>query len=246
MDLNDEGQTVSYEEPEKTPAIGTEARDKDSGNNEGLARENAVIIDTVEYKNIKPGKEYKMVGILMDKETKKPFLDKDGKSITSSLVFKPEKEDESVELEFVFNAKDLGGKSVVVFEKLFFEDKEIANHEDIEDAGQTVTYTEPKKPDEPEKPDIPTTPKTGDDSVSLALLVFLSFMLGVLLGVVRYTAIRRRDLEELMQDVKENALFYRKIRTDSERVLSLYTCGRGNSRVAVFCVEKERVDISNQ
>ena len=44
------------------------------------------------------------------------------------------------------HASSLGGKSVVVFEKLYTaEGKEIANHEDINDEGQTVKLVAPTK-----------------------------------------------------------------------------------------------------
>ena len=43
---------------------------------------------------------------------------------------------------FSFNATGLEGKDLVVFEKLFQGETEIASHEDLEDEGQTVTFVE--------------------------------------------------------------------------------------------------------
>lgn len=220
-DIEDEGQTVTFEKPgkpetpdepepekpdkpkepePKKPVIGTKARDKESGTNIGVASGSAIIIDTVKYSGLEPGKEYKMVGVLMVKETKKPLTDKNGKNITAELIFTPEKESGEVELEFPLDASKLGGKSVVVFEKLFLKDTEIASHEDIDDADQTVTYEEPKepeKPNEPEKPDKPdtpdkptepekpNTPKTADSTIPVTLFIGLSFILGAALILIK-------------------------------------------------------------
>ena len=76
-------------------------------------------MDTVAYKNLIPGKEYTVKGTLMDKETKKE-LQINGKTVTAEKTFTAEKADGSVELEFTFDGSALGGKKIVVFEKLWF------------------------------------------------------------------------------------------------------------------------------
>ena len=82
----------------------------------------------------------------MDKETGKAILVND-KEVTARTEFTPEKESGTVDVEFTFDASKLGGKSVVVFEKLYTaEGKEIANHEDINDEGQTVKIVTPPSP----------------------------------------------------------------------------------------------------
>ena len=43
---------------------------------------------------------------------------------------------------FTFDATELEGTSVVVFETLFQGETEISSHEDMEDEGQTITFTE--------------------------------------------------------------------------------------------------------
>ena len=107
----------------------------------------------VSYKNLIPGREYTVSGILMDKSTQKPFL-VGGKEITAEAIFVPEAEDGTVAVEFTFDAAGLGDMDLVVFEKLFnINGKEIAAHEDIEDVGQTVHL---------KKAIVPDTPKTGD------------------------------------------------------------------------------------
>ena len=106
-----------------------------------LAEKEAEITDTVAYKNLIPGKEYTVTGILMDKETGKE-LEADGKQVTAETVFTAETAEGTIELVFTFDASALKGKSVVVFESLKEEDKEIAVHADLTDEGQTVHFPE--------------------------------------------------------------------------------------------------------
>lgn len=149
-DINDEGQTVKVKVPEiKTTAnIG--------GEKEITAKDEITIDDIVEYRNLTVGKEYKIVGTLMDKSTGKPFKIK-GKTITSEVVFTPEKSDGQITVSFTFDSKYIKETTeLVVFETLYRDNVEIAVHADIDDDGQTVKINVPV----PEKP---STPKTGDD-----------------------------------------------------------------------------------
>ena len=66
-DLKDEGQTIHF------PEIGTKALDEDTKDHISHADDKITIIDTVSYDNLRPGKKYKVKGILMDKETEKPL-----------------------------------------------------------------------------------------------------------------------------------------------------------------------------
>ncbi len=149
-DINDEGQTVKVQVPEiKTTAnIG--------GEKEITAKDEITIDDIVEYRNLTVGKEYKIVGTLMDKSTGKPFKIK-GKTVTSEVVFTPEKSDGQITVSFTFDSKYIKETTeLVVFETLYRDNVEIAVHADINDDGQTVKINVPV----PEKP---STPKTGDD-----------------------------------------------------------------------------------
>ena len=149
-DLKDESQTVYF------PEIGTSARDKETNLGISNADKSVTVIDTVTYKNLIAGKEYKMTGVLMDKATGKP-LKADGKQITAEKTFIPDKPDGTVEMEFTFDGSKFAGKSVVVFEKLLFAEATVATHEDINDKSQTVDF-----------PKIGTTAKdrkTGTDTM---------------------------------------------------------------------------------
>lgn len=184
-DLDDKNQTVKFQNPE----IKTTASDKTTGTNEGIAQKEVTIVDKVEYNNLIPGKEYTVKGILMDKETGKPLLI-DGKKVTTEKTFTAKSEAGSIELEFTFDGSTLGEKEIVVFEKLFYNGREIAAHEDIEDMGQTVTLHKEKTVTITSKKPGTTTStskpvKTGDAS-QIALYVGLTVlaMAGILVSVI--------------------------------------------------------------
>ena len=184
-DLDDKNQTVKFQNPE----IKTTASDKTTGTNEGIAQKEVTIVDKVEYNNLIPGKEYTVKGILMDKETGKPLL-MDGKKVTAEKTFTVKSEAGSIELEFTFDGSTLGEKEIVVFEKLFYNGREIAAHEDIEDMGQTVTLHKEKTVTITSKKPGTTTStskpvKTGDAS-QIALYVGLAVlaMAGILVSVI--------------------------------------------------------------
>lgn len=184
-DLDDKNQTVKFQNPE----IKTTASDKTIGTNEGIAQKEVTIVDKVEYNNLIPGKEYTVKGILMDKETGKPLLI-DGKKVTAEKTFTAKSEAGSIELEFTFDGSTLGEKEIVVFEKLFYNGREIAAHEDIEDMGQTVTLHKEKTVTITSKKPGTTTStskpvKTGDAS-QIALYVGLAVlaMAGILVSVI--------------------------------------------------------------
>ena len=122
------------------------------------------------YQNLVTGKEYILRGVLMDKATKKPLL-VNGKQVTAEKAFTVTKAHGVVELEFTFDSSALKDKAVVVFERLYYGENEIAVHTDINDENQTVRYHTPEEP--------PKTPKTGDSvSVMGILAVFVLSLCG--------------------------------------------------------------------
>ncbi|MGN0273892.1 MAG: VaFE repeat-containing surface-anchored protein [Chordicoccus sp.] len=131
-DISDTDQTVYI------PKIGTTAVSKTTGNHTASALEKtATLVDTVKYTNLIPGKSYTVSGTLMDKSTGKA-LTQNGKTVTASKTFTPDKADGTVDVTFTFDATQLSGKSVVVFEKASYDGKDIASHEDLTDTNQTV------------------------------------------------------------------------------------------------------------
>lgn len=113
-----------------------------NGNKEVTAGK-ITLTDKVEYSGLVPGEIYTISGKLMDKATGQP-IKVDGKEVTAFAKFKAQKNDGSVDVVFNFDASDLGGKTVVVFETCTHtstyddSEKEIAKHEDINDEGQSV------------------------------------------------------------------------------------------------------------
>lgn len=134
-DLEDDEQTVYI------PKIHTTAKDQTTKINHTEANKTATIVDTVSYTNLLPGREYTVSGTLMDKETGKAVL-ADGKEITASTTFTPEKSEGSVDVVFTFDAGIVAPKTVVAFETLTYKKIQIAVHAEIEDKDQTVYIPE--------------------------------------------------------------------------------------------------------
>ena len=139
-DIDDENQTVTV----TAPAISTSARDAIDGDKDVVVDDVTTVIDTVEYRNLVPGKEYTLNGKLHSKSNGKPLMVGD-KPVTGQTVFTPEKADGKVEVTFTFDSRDLEDKTdIVVFESLVRSGTEIASHADIDDENQTVTVTHPE------------------------------------------------------------------------------------------------------
>ena len=141
-DINDEGQTVTFGQPE----IGTTATI--DGEKTAQPTEQITITDTVEYSSLTVGQEYRLVGVLMDKAAGDPLLVGEGEEqaqITSEAAFTPSESSGTIDVLFTFDASALTGKAVVVFETLYIGEEEVTSHTNIEDEGQTVTFVEGPK-----------------------------------------------------------------------------------------------------
>ena len=191
-DLNDKGQTVKYPEHK----IQTQARDKESETQEAQAKADTTILDTVTYEGLIPGQSYTLKGMLMDKSTGEPLLINE-KQITAEKTFIPEKSSGREELEFTFDASITAGKEIVVFERLYVQEIEVASHTDLEDENQTVKIKVPEEP-KTEKKETPGSPekeqetaktsgtasvKTGDEAPIGELICILTFS-GVVIAVI--------------------------------------------------------------
>ena len=140
-DINDKEQTVHFPEGKTT------IEDNDTGNHiTSEVLKEITLVDHVYYSNLLPGKEYTVNGTLMDKETGKPLVDKDGKKVTASTTFTvPAAEDGkdtvsgAVDVTFKFKGGDyLAGKTLVAFETCQYKGKDVFVHEEINDAPQTT------------------------------------------------------------------------------------------------------------
>ncbi len=131
-DINDEGQTIHI------PAAQTTATDDSSKINVSEAKKEVSVTDTVAYRNLVPGKEYTVRGTAVDKETGEPLTDSDGNELVSTAKFTAASADGSVDVKFTFDGTAMAGRSVVFFENVYYTDKLIAVHADIDDEAQTV------------------------------------------------------------------------------------------------------------
>jgi hypothetical protein len=146
-DIEDKSQTVTITKP----TLSTTAADGLDADKNLIGEGDVTIVDTVKYKNVTPGKTYKVTGTLYEKVTdkdgkvtKKQLLDADGNPVTAETEFVPDDTYGTVDVTFAFDASDLKAKDkVVAFESLSLNGKELASHADIEDKSQTVTITKP-------------------------------------------------------------------------------------------------------
>ena len=132
-DIEDEGQTVHV------PEIGTTATDSETGGHVALADSSVTVVDVVAYQNLLPGQTYQLVGTLMDRGTGEPVTDAGGNAVTATTELTPDASDGEATVELTFDATSLAGHGVVVFERLYLGEAEVAAHADIEDEGQAVT-----------------------------------------------------------------------------------------------------------
>ena len=136
-DINDEGQTIKV----KNPEIGTTASFE--GEKEIDPLDKVTLTDTVSYKDLTPGKEYRVTGVLMDKSNGKELLI-NGEKVTAEATFVATEASGSVDVTFIFDATGLHGKEIVVFEDLYRENMLLATHADINDEGQTIKIKNPE------------------------------------------------------------------------------------------------------
>lgn len=184
-DLGNEDQTVSI----VTPKLSTTATDKTDGDHTLLPSREATVVDHVEYTDLIPGKEYTVSGTLMDKSTGEALIVGDGK-VTAETTFVPNKADGSVDLEFTFDASELGGKDLVAFEIAYKDGIQIADHQDLDDEGQTVTIS-PVEDNTYDTPEGDGYSKTG---VDMAWVYALIAALVALAGGAGAYAYRHRKL----------------------------------------------------
>ena len=146
-DIKDKAQTVTV----KHPFITTSALDGIDGDKNIVTDDETVIVDTVKYSGLIPGKEYTLNGSMQVKKsdedgtlTAEP-LEVDGKPVTAETTFTPETASGEVEVTFTFDSRAIADKTdIVVFESLERTGVEIASHADIEDGKQTTTVTRPQ------------------------------------------------------------------------------------------------------
>lgn len=156
-DMEDKEQTV---EIGYKPEIGTQFADENGKKTFRKGDGEVTLVDTVAYKNLNSGKEYRLELTLMEKTAASTgtALIVSGVAVKASVTFSAitTSSDGSVKVPAKLNLAKLEEKKIVAFERLYEVEsgKFIAGHEDINDEGQTIKVEEtPKTPPTP-----PTTP----------------------------------------------------------------------------------------
>ena len=201
-DIKDEGQTVTI--TERIITMHTTATDKVTGKKTIEAGKDVTIVDTVTLDGLEKGVKYTLKGWEMVKSENAELI-VNGKRVENDLTFTATDTKMEVQIEFTFNASELGGKELVTFEELYDvtnPDKpiKVAEHKDIKDEGQTVTIKEkPESPTTPEEPNTPTkpsdSPKTGDNTPFAALLAMMGISASGLIfaGYKRFGRVKKSD-----------------------------------------------------
>lgn len=132
------------------PYLKTKANDTATDDNVGSSADVVTIKDEVSYYELTEGEEYTIKGILMDKETGKPLLDKNGKQYVKEQTFTANTDNSEIDgkgargsIEFSYTIKDakrLEGKSIVCYANLYWHGEKIAIHEEIENEEQTIHF----------------------------------------------------------------------------------------------------------
>ena len=201
-DIEDEGQTVTI--TERIITMHTIATDKATGEKTIEADDKVTIVDTVTLDGLEKGVKYTLKGWEMVKSENAELL-VNGKRVENDLTFTAEDSKMKVQIEFIFNASELGGKELVTFEELYDVTNpdnpiKVAEHKDIKDEGQTVTIKEkPESPTTPEKPSTTTkpsdSPKTGDNTPFVALFAMMGISAAGLIfaGYKRFRRVKKSD-----------------------------------------------------
>lgn len=122
--------------------------------------------------------DFVLKGVLMDKETGKPFL-ADGEEVTAVGTFAIDKETGELQIKFPsIDASALAGKNIVVYETLYYKGTPVASHEDINDENQMISIAMPGD-----------TPQTGQ------AMPYILIGLGAILAAAGiYVGVNRKHL----------------------------------------------------
>ena len=139
QDINDKNETIHFSKPE----IHTTAVNKETEGKKLQPTDGETITDTVDYKELIPGKEYTLHGIVMDKETGKAVMN-NGKNVEFTKKFTATAANGSVKASVTFDDHHYRNHRLVVFESLYYTDYLLTDHRDINDVDQSLDVTNPQ------------------------------------------------------------------------------------------------------
>ena len=133
-DMNDENQLVNV------PGITTQLVDAATNTQFVKASSSVNAVDTVYYEGLIPGQSYTLTGQLIEKATGKVFVDGNGKEMTVTKTFTPAEKSGEVDVEFTLNATNLNTSSLVAYETLSLNGKEIVSEKSLDNEYQTLSF----------------------------------------------------------------------------------------------------------
>lgn len=133
-DMNDEDQLVNV------PGITTQLVDAATNTQFVKASSSVNAVDTVYYEGLIPGQSYTLTGQLIEKATGKVFVDGNGKEMTVTKTFTPAEKSGEVDVEFTLNATNLNTSSLVAYETLSLNGKEIVSEKSLDNEYQTLSF----------------------------------------------------------------------------------------------------------
>lgn len=112
-------------------------------------------------------------GTLIVKSTGMPLEDADGKPVTATAEFTPDKANGAMDVTFEFDTSKIEeGVELVAFEEcLDVNGNIVAVHQDIDDGGQTVVVDNPDTPEVPEAPYDKTEATAPVSTIGIVALV---------------------------------------------------------------------------
>lgn len=154
-------------------------------------------IDKIHFEGFKPG-TYVIKGILYDKETGEIFIGDQGDgehfgeiTVEKTVVITGTTYDTTV--EFTWNAKNFGNRTIVAYETVYdATGRIVAVEHDINKEDQTVSIIPEETPDEPaEEPEYPSSRvETGDTNANSR--IFFIILIGAASVVLLATGLRKK------------------------------------------------------
>ena len=128
-DLEDEDQTVYV------ISLNTTVKNDEDGDKVFPRDSDITVTDTVHY-CLKPGVEYTVKGIIMDKSTGNGLL-VNSALVEQSVTFTPTEACGEIDMLYTFNTTGLGGAQLVVFESLYLDNELILEHKNLDNEPES-------------------------------------------------------------------------------------------------------------
>lgn len=132
-DIDDPNQTISFVNPQ----VDTTALDHETSAHMGNADNSLTITDKVSYSGLLGQYEYEIKGTVVDAETGEP-IKVNGQEVTKTEKVFLNKGNGETEMSFTFDATGLEGKTLVVFEEIYWDGMKVGEHCDLTDEDQSI------------------------------------------------------------------------------------------------------------